>query len=331
MTSISKNDVNSIISSNVEELKGLLENPKRAILTLHRHPDPDSVASNLFWADILREYGHKVAIMSADEQPSSLKFLQGFERIRYAPSKELSWNDYDMFWALDMSSADRHGFSSPIPESLQSVVIDHHISNKGWGTINIVDSQEYFPSTCSMLLEICRRLNISISSHRATMLLTGIAGDTGFFMYGLSPEVLEGAAWLLEQGADYELIKKNIVGSMDITELEFMSQAFSQAELHKDALIITIPHDMWVSYGKTEHKNEFVVYYLSKIEGTKLGILIIEEDPHVFRLELRSRDISFDVSKLATTLGGGGHKNAAGATLKNITLNEAVTKVKALL
>ncbi len=327
---ISKN-IESIIASNIQTLNLLLEKPRTSILTLHRHPDPDSVASNLLWADILREYGHEVDIVSADEPPAALKFLQGFESIRYVPSKEFSWGDYDVFWALDMSSADRHGFSSPIPESLQTVVIDHHISNKGWGTVNIVDTQEYFPSTCSMLFEIAKQLNKPLTKVRATTLLTGIAGDTGFFMYGLSPEVLQSAAELIRYGADYELIKKNIVGSMDIAELQFMSQAFSQAELYKDALIITIPNDMWLTYGKSPHKNEFVVYYLSKIEGTKLGILIIEEEKRVFRLEFRSRDVAFDVSTLATALGGGGHKNAAGATLKNITLNEALTKVKALL
>lgn len=314
-----------------DNVRSLIAEPHKAILTLHRHPDPDSVASNLFWADILEEYGHEVDIVSVDEPPTSLSFIKNFDKIRHISSKKLNWDDYDVYWALDMSSSDRHGCITPAPESLKTVVIDHHVSNKGWGTHNIVDSEEKYPSTCSMLYEICSQLGVAVTKDRATTLLTGIAGDTGFFMYGISSEVLVGTAELLRHGADYELIKKNLLGSMDISELQFMSKAFSQANIYKDVLFVTIPHDMWITYGKAPHKNEYVVYYLSKIEGTRLGVLILEEEPNVFRLEFRSRDRAFDVSDLAIGLGGGGHKNAAGATLKNMTMVEAVEKVKSLL
>jgi phosphoesterase RecJ-like protein len=314
----------------IDKIKPFLFKPSRGVLALHVHPDPDSVASNLFLADMLREMGHVIDIVSTDTLSDSMSFLKGFETIRYIENKEVRWQDYDVFWALDMSSNDRTGFATPLPESLTTIVIDHHITNLGWGVINLIDTDEKYPSTCSMLFEIAKKLKFSISRDQATILMTGIMGDTGFFMYGLSSRVLKGVSELLDMGADYEVIKKEILGSMDVNELEFISKALERAELFKDVLIISIPYDIWKTYGKARHKNEFIVYYLNKIRQSKLGVLMIEEEPQAIRLEFRSRELEFNVAEKAKVLGGGGHKNAAGAMLRNITLTEATEKVKQL-
>ena len=74
----------------------------------------------------------------------------------------------------------------------------------------------------------------------------------------------------------------------------------------------------------------FFVYYLNKINNTDVGILLIEDEKQLIRLEFRSRDLEINVADKARLLGGGGHKNAAGAMLRNITLTEATEKVKQL-
>ncbi|KXK12233.1 MAG: Bifunctional oligoribonuclease and PAP phosphatase NrnA [Microgenomates bacterium OLB23] len=163
------------------QFKSYLEKPGKALLALHRHPDPDSVASNLAMADVLREYGHTVDIVSTDAIPSAMSFLSTSIQFVFLDDKVLDWSAYDTFWALDMAAGDRHGIATPIPENLNIVVIDHHISNKGWGTVNIIDNKEQYVSTCSMLLTFFKELHINITANRATTLLTGIAGDTGFF------------------------------------------------------------------------------------------------------------------------------------------------------
>ena len=319
------------IRFSVQNLQKIISKPSKGILTVHVHPDADSVASNLVLADVLREYGHTVDVVTTEAIPSSMDFLEGVDKIRVLKNKQLDWKNYDHYWALDMSTGDRQGIATPILESLSTIVIDHHKSNKGWGSENIVDTMERYPSTCSLLYAIFKELGIAISQKRAHLLLTGIAGDTGFFIYGISPAVLRDAAELVETGADYEIIKKNLLSSVDISEFAFMSKAFARAKIYKNALFIDIPRDLWLTNGKAPDKNDLIVYYLSKIAETRLGVLLIEDAPFSIRVELRSRDIGFDVSALATALGGGGHKNAAGATLKNISLAEAVEKIKALL
>lgn len=318
-------------NKNIELIKSYLEKPARAILTLHVHPDPDSVASNLVLADVLKEYGHAVDVVSTDAVPPSMSFLDGFKEIRQLENREVAWESYDHYWALDMSTGDRHGIAAAMPKGLYIINIDHHISNQGWGTENIVDTQERYPSTCSLLYMLFKQLDIPTNKKRATLLLTGISGDTGFFMYGLSPEVLQHAAELLEAGASYEEIKKNLIGSLDVTELTFISRVLERAEIYKEALLVSIPYDIWMTYGKAPDRNDLIVYYLNKIAGTRAGILLIEEEPFTVRLEFRSRDVAFEVTALAKSLGGGGHKNAAGATLKHTSLEEAIQKVKQLL
>ncbi|KXK12234.1 MAG: DHHA1 domain protein [Microgenomates bacterium OLB23] len=153
-------------------------------------------------------------------------------------------------------------------------------------------------------------------------------------MYGSETalaETFRDTASLFEAGADYQIVKKSILGSMELGDLAFMAKALDNADIYKKALIVPVSHELWQTYGSSLHKNEFVVYYLSKIKDTNIGVLIIEEQPTTFRLEFRSRDVTFNVAKLAVTLGGGGHKNAAGATLRNMSMQEAIQAVKNLL
>lgn len=301
------------------------QSKKRCVLTLHINPDPDSIGSNLALAHVLQQLGHSVSVYSQDAVSDEFSFLPGFADIHVSPSEDIPWTDFDIFWALDMAEADRMGVEN-IPLDLTTLVIDHHSSNTGWGTINITQSNQ--PSTSSILLHIFKELQVDIDAKTAQCLLTGICGDTGFFQYAVNPEVHEDAAFLMKHGADYAQITAELLNNIPLPDLVFMGSALQRATIYpeKSCVIIDVPYDIWKAHGESPLKRVFLVRYLSQIKDTKFGVVLSEEQPGKVRVSMRSHGDAYDVGALAAKLGGGGHVRAAGGNLE-MSLEDAVKTV----
>ncbi|MBP9798490.1 bifunctional oligoribonuclease/PAP phosphatase NrnA, partial [Candidatus Woesebacteria bacterium] len=301
------------------------QSKKRCVLTLHINPDPDSIGSNLALAHVLEALGHSVTVYSQDAVSHEFSFLDGFANIHILPVKDIPWKDFDIYWALDMAQADRMGAEN-IPSELTTLVIDHHSSNTGWGTINITQSNQ--PSTSSILLHIFKELDLSVDAKAAQCLLTGICGDTGFFQYAVNPEVHEDAAYLMKQGADYAQITAELLNNIPLPDLVFMGSALQRATIYpeKSCVIIDVPYDIWKAHGESPLKRVFLVRYLSQIKDTKFGVVLSEEQPGKVRVSMRSHGDAYDVGALAAKLGGGGHVRAAGGNL-GMSLADAITTV----
>lgn len=301
------------------------ESKKRSVLTLHINPDPDSIGSNLALARILQQLGHVVTVYSQNIVPNEFNFLSGALDIQVLPGKDIPWDDFDIYWALDMAQADRMG-TEDIPSNLTTLVFDHHSSNTGWGTINITESNQ--PSTASILLHIFKELDLPVDAQSAQCLLTGICGDTGFFQYAVNPEVHEDAAFLMKQGADYPQITAELLNNIPLPDLIFMGSALQRATLHpeKSCVIIDVPYELWKSHGESPLKRVFLVRYLSQIKDTQFGVVLSEEQSGKVRVSMRSHGDAYDVGALAKKLGGGGHVRAAGGSLE-MSLGEAIKTV----
>lgn len=304
----------------------LLVTKARSVLTLHRHPDLDSIGSNLALAHILTKLGHEVTLYSNDEIPEDFLFLPGAQDILILPAAEIPWNTFDVYWALDMAEIDRMG-ATQHPSGLHTVVIDHHDTNEGWGTVNIVERDQ--AATATILLHIMNDLHIEIDEVTAQCLLTGIAGDTGFFKYAVTPEILADAAFLIEHGADYDMLTNRILNQMDFADLQFTAAVLQRAKLYpeKKCMLISIPNDIWKDLGKGGTKDIYIVKYLAEIKDTLFGGLLIEEEPGNIRVRFRSHDSQYNVAELAQKFGGGGHTRASGAQVLGKGLEELIEEI----
>ncbi len=90
----------------------------------------------------------------------------------------------------------------------------------------------------------------------------------------------------------------------------------------KSAAFITVDHQLWNNVGVSADKNIYLLYYLNNLDEAEFSALLIEKMPGDIRVQLRTRSKIFDVSELAITLGGGGHKKSAGAQIENLTLEQ---------
>lgn len=316
----------------LHNLQGLITTPKKSVLWLHTKPDGDSLGSCLALAEVLKKYGHTVDIFTKDPIPPSLQFLLHGQQIAQKEPESLDWSSYDMFWAVDMSSLGRIGADLLLPSSLITVVIDHHATNTSWGDLAIIEPKK--AAAAQVLFDLFTDLHEEITPTMAQYLLTGLATDTGIFTdTNVTAEVFATAARLMQQGAEYTAIMYHLNREKSAADVQFLGEALQLLEINseKKVAFIPVPFALWNMPNTSPDKNIPLTTAVRSITETDLGVVLIEDKLNEVRCEFRSRNDTFDVSRIALALGGGGHKAAAGARLKNTTLDAAKRKILALV
>lgn len=314
------------------EADQILERVKGAgkvLLALHAGPDPDSVGSNLALYLALKQLGKEdVELISVDEVPGNLLFLPCVATVRQENIAEKDISSFDLFVALDSSDS---GMLTPdhtlpaFPDVMTVMVIDHHFTNTRYGQINIVDDS--ISSTGELLFNLFGQWQIEISKDVATCLLTAIASDTGTFRWSTTADTLQVASQLARFGASLKEISFNLYQRVPLKSFHYVAKVFEKLQIEKAGRY----NFVWaaLSFPEIKELGEEVgissANFLQGIDGTDFGVLLTEEEENLMKGSLRSRT-GFDVSKMAVALGGGGHKAAAGFTIK-AEFDEAVKRV----
>lgn len=317
---------------NYEKSAEILEkigSANKILINCHKHPDPDSVGCALAMGRVLEQMGKAVGIISPTEIDEAIKFLPGIEGIKIIDFSDVDFSQYDLFVALDSSSWDYATGMEAQPE-IPIINIDHHKTDTEYGIINLVDKEAI--SAAEVLYLVFEDWKVKIDRETATFLLTGIIGDSGVFRFpGTSGKTLKIAGKLMEIGADKDKIIYHLNFTYGIEFFKFTAEAFKRMEIDKEGKFawIAIPHDVFIKYGgKRDFKEKIATNFLQSVEGTDFGLIMIEDEVGSLNFSLRSRN-GLDVSQIALEFGGGGHRNAAGGSLKDLLFDEAVEKVLA--
>ncbi len=314
---------------NYKESRQILEEIKKAkkiLVSCHKGPDPDSIGSALALYYFLTGIDKEVEMVCLDDVSDYCDFLPSIEDIKRVNYKEFDFSKFDLFIIPDSGSWEMVvGRGSIDLPDLTTIVIDHHKTNKGFGKIDLVD--EKTTSTAEILYLIYEDLGIKITPNIAMALLTGIIGDTGVFQYkGVGAKTLDIAKNLMELGADKDEIVFNIYNSYDFNLLKLLGEILLRMEKDKEYKFVwsAIPFDIYNKHSRPISTKEVAAAMFSSIvKETDFGMIMTETKEKSLAISLRSRT-DFDVSKIAEALGGGGHKNAAGAIIEEKEYNEAV-------
>ncbi len=319
---------------NYEKSHQLLDEIKRAkniVINCHVSPDPDSVGGSLALFQTLRKMRKNVTVVCPDQIADDVKFLDNSNLIEKINYDTFSFSKFDLFIILDSASWRRvtgfHNdhFNSPI----KTIVIDHHITNEQFGDINLIDSK--ISSNSELLYKIFKDWKIKIDKSTATCLLTGIYGDT----YALQhPDVdiytMKHAIELLEKGAEKEKIIFNLYNNVDLKNMRFWGKVLDTIIFEDKFGFVysSINYRTFVKYGAPIGAKGIIAdLFFKNIKNASFGILMVEENKNELALSFRSKDEKYDVSQLASILGGGGHQLASGATLYDVDYEKGVKKV----
>ncbi len=281
-----------------------------AEILIHRSPDGDCIGSGYALMYALRLLGKKARVLCSDEIPARYHFmLPECDTLEYVAP--------DLIVAIDVADAKLLGENLADYRERVDLCIDHHISNTGYARELCLDGNA--AAACQVLYAVLRELPLSITDEIAMCLYTGLATDTGCFLYdNVSPQTLRMAADLMEQHPQvpYARINRNmfVVKSRNRMHLDGVLADLLETYFDGACALVCITREVIAQRQIDEAELEGVADFPLRLEGVQVSLVIKEKEPGIFRVSMRSADY-VNVSAICAQFGGGGHVKAAGCTI----------------
>ena len=307
----------------MEGIRKRISEGRRFLVTTHVGPDPDAVGSAFGLGIFLEELGKDVVVFLED-----LPYFCSFLPRPKGYGRKLE-GEFDVAFSLDAENKGRlpEDVLKAFDSSKVKIVIDHHSSTEDFG--DIVYKDPGAASTGVMVYRIIKGFG-PISKDVALNIYTTIVGDTGSFRYSsTNSEAFIIAAELLGLGVDPWYVSENLFENHPRERLKLLEKALNTLSFTEDGKIgiIVLTYDDLKDFGdQAYYLTDGFVNFVRGIKGVEMAILAKEKNPGEFKLSIRGKG-SLDVSQFARMFGGGGHKNAAGCTVKASSKDELIRKV----
>ncbi|MEK4510355.1 bifunctional oligoribonuclease/PAP phosphatase NrnA [Paenibacillus anaericanus] len=296
------------------------------LVVSHIQPDGDAVSSTLAVGWLLSCLGKNYVMVNEGPIPRRMAYLWESEQIIDLSVTPLD-HKYKHVIAVDCADFSRVGKTREyFAEDAQILNIDHHPTNDGYGTTNLI--VPHAAATVEILFDLIRVLELQMNKEIATAIYTGLLTDTGGFRYAsTTPKVMEIASKLLEYGVDGPGLSELLLEQMTLPQLRLLTRALNQLVISEDGKIswVTIDDEDMRLTGAIHEDLEGIVNYPRNIQGVEVGLLFKVIHENAVKVSLRSNG-KVDVAEIAQNFGGGGHVRAAGARIEG-TLEDIISRV----
>ena len=312
----------------MDQIINHIKEANHILLASHSDPDGDAVGSLLALGIAIGRRGQKTTIYNASPIPAVYRFLPSVERIVRHIKKA---NTYDLALIMDCGDLPRIGEASTTVSQIPVVInIDHHISNTGFGDIQLIDPLAC--STSEIVYRLIKAMDVPIDKAMATSLYTGILTDTGSFRFSSTNQAAFAISQeMAELGVEAHEVAQHVYGTYSLGRIKLLNLALDSIEISDNGKlsVMTVTGAMFEETRTQPEDADGMINYARRIEDVKVAALIHEQKNGKtksngrcrFHVSLRS-DGSVDVAAIAGSFGGGGHASAAGfqveTTLKKL-------------
>ncbi len=310
----------------MDQIINRIKESQHFLLTSHSEPDGDAVSSLLALGLALSHLDKKVTLYNSSPIPAVYRFLPAVDRIVRLIDNV---NSYEIALVLDCGDLSRVGpASSTITQVPLVINIDHHISNTGFGDLQLIDANAC--STAEIVYRLIKALNVPIDKSMATLIYTGILTDTGSFRFSNTTQAAFAISHeMTELGVEPYCVAQHVYGTYSLERIKLLNLALDSLEISENGKlsIMTVTNAMF-DFTETQPEDvDGMINYARRIQDVKVAALIQEQrngEPRSdsqrhFHVSLRS-DGSVDVAAIAGEFGGGGHPSAAGFQIKTSLL-----------
>jgi len=163
----------------MDKIVNQLKNSRNVLITSHVNPDGDAIGSLVAMGLALRAYGIKATLYNESPIPAVYRFLPSVELISRQIDAKLI---FDTAIVLDCGNLERVGSNASMISGIPAVInIDHHITNNGFGTLQLIDLAAC--ATAEIVYRLVKAMGIEIDKAMGTSIYTGIVTDTGSFRF----------------------------------------------------------------------------------------------------------------------------------------------------
>ncbi len=298
-----------------KEIIRLISENDNFIITAHETPDGDAIGSECAMSFFLDELGKSSMIINADPMANKYSFLDIDGRVKTVAEAEIPSNlsEYTLL-ILDTNDIKNIGEVAGIilPKVKQYFIIDHHESDDEIISNNLIESNA--SSTCEILYDLIREMDVDIKENIANAVYVGIVYDTGSFIYPkTTAKTFHIAYELVRTGVNPNYIYSKIYESNSISALKLQSRVLSSLELfyNQSVAVQTMLKEDLEACSALYEESDTLINIPLKSEAIKVSVFFKENEDGLLRCSMRSKG-NIDVAEIAVSYGGGGHKTAAG-------------------
>ena len=322
-----------------EELCDRLCEYKRTLIVYHVRSDADAVGSAFALRELLCLMGIPALCACSDEVPERLRFITDDAQGSVLLDPEIDVN-HERVISVDSASPAQLGDMFDMLRKNIDIMIDHHAQGTVYADCYIdAEASATAEIIYAIAKELVRRGKIEkLPIKVCNFIYAGVSSDTGGFRFAnTTAKTHRIAAELIEAGVDGAEINHLLFSSKSQKQMKAEGEAARRLNLYssKTVAVTTIPYTSKYSLGLDEESMETVIDVPRSLAGVKVAAAIRQPSAdNVFRVSMRSVG-DIDISKICASFGGGGHKRAAGCTIKAQGIDEAehiiVREIKNLL
>lgn len=300
----------------------------RFLVTAHVRPEGDCVGSMLAGASLLRRLGKEVVLVNQDPFPKRLQVLPGEGWLRPGQFRlRYEATDFDACLVVDCPRLERIGKVQELLTDAMAVFnVDHHVTNDQFGDWNLVDDRG--ASTGEVLYGLFEELRLPVTAEEALALYVSISTDTGSFRFSnTSSRTHLVTAALMATGIDHESINEQLYEMVSFRKVKLLSNLLKNIKRVQNGRVVWAGiHMKSIKDARaTFEDTEGFIDYLRFIGGIDVALLLTESAPQEWQVSLRGKG-DRDVSPIAEAFGGGGHRKAAGCTVRG-PLKQASSRI----
>lgn len=305
------------------EILKTINNSNRVLIITHINPDGDTLGS----ASAMKAYiGDKADILIQIKDnfnfPNTYSFLPYLNSSKNLSNVE---NEYDLVIALDVASKDRLIDKARVvfEKAQNTISIDHHKTNRNFAKLNLVKGGV---SSCGeVLFDFFEANDIQITKQMALGLYSAILTDTGCFKYDSVTshtfEIATKLSKLIDTSQIADLCYTNKAKNLILFQSELVTNA--KFCLNDKIAYTLITKDILEKYSAKDEYTEGICETLRSISGVEAAFVLKETSSGV-KVSIRTKEL--DATKITDKFNGGGHKRAAGCTIKE-NINKAAEKL----
>jgi phosphoesterase RecJ-like protein len=315
----------------LDAASGALEGSDEIVLVCHVNPDADALGSMLGLACFLGHKGKRVVATWPNGLTEPPRWLEGLPGRRYLVEPKNLPKAPPVLVTLDAADPGRlAGLEHLLKKATTVVCIDHHRTNRGFGTIDLVDGDA--SATAEIVFRLIERMGGDLTPDVATCLYAGLVTDTGRFQYeSATPDVLRIAATLREQPFDHAALAQTLYEDNSLPYLRLLGKLLDRAVHVAEADMVwtyLTRKDLKEAAVAIQETDDLIDVLRTAREADVVAVFKEQRDGG-FKVSLRSRGKT-DVAAVSARFGGGGHRLASGYTSKANLEETESTLVRAL-
>jgi tRNA nucleotidyltransferase (CCA-adding enzyme) len=295
------------------------------VITSHNNADFDSLSSMVAAKKL---YPDATLVFPGSQEKTLRDFLIHSTLYVYdiAKIRNIKHTDVDTLILVDTRQKSRIGELAKVVdnETVKIHIYDHHPPSND----DIKGDMEFIRSTgatATIIIHMLKEKGIPISPEEATIMMLGLYEETGSFQYpSTTTEDFDAASFLLSKGANVNLVSDMLVKELTPEQVFLLNDLISNMAIYNINGI-----EIVITEGTTENyvgDLAVVVHKFRDMENINVVFALFRMEDRIYVIA-RSRIPEVDVGHILSLLGGGGHKEAASSTVKEMTIIEAREKL----